>query len=368
MNPNQAPLWDSTVDGSTRWAVQKAGFRLAPDLPEGPCILLRERTAVRPEALLLAWKLGQARGESCSFSLDGGAGEFLKGLPGDESGPVLAYSTGGTPPAHLGEWPQVLMPSEEKSFEIELHQSSAELFLTDRLFVALDHWVDLLWANLLGLGPRIWGRAVGRPALWAACRLTWAACRALSFRHEKIAARITVAGEGCRVHPTAVVEACVLGRGVVVGAGAVLRGCILADHTRVEELAVCEGVVTGERSLIQRQALLKYSVLGAEAAIGGATQLSVMGSQSSLKRGAYGMDQSFDGDVRYRSRGLLHKAPFGLLGVCLGEDSKLGAGVSVAPGRSIESGCRIIANAVVDPSIDSPGLYQNRQGRLERLK
>ena len=335
VNPNEAHLWDSTVEGSTRWAIEKAGFQLVQALPSGPCLLLRERVAVRPEALRLAWELGRARGESCSFSLDGSAGEFLKSLPGDEAGPVLAYSSGGPVPDHLGVWPQVVLPSEEKPLEIGLHQSSAEIFLSDRLVLAVDHWVDLLWANLLGLGPRIWGRAVGRPAFWAVFRLAWAACRALSTRPEKIAARLTVAGEGSRIHPTAVVEACVLGRGVSVGAGAVLRGCILGDDTRVEELAVCEGVVTGERSLIQRQALLKYSVLGEEAAIGGATQLSVMGGQSSLKRGAYGMDQSFDGDVRYRSRGLLHKAPFGLLGICLAEDSKLGAGVSVAPGRSI---------------------------------
>ena len=59
------------------------------------------------------------------------------------------------------------MPSEEKAFELELHQSSAELFLSDRLVMALDHWVDLLWANLLGLGPRIWGMAVGR------CTYVW---------------------------------------------------------------------------------------------------------------------------------------------------------------------------------------------------
>ena len=368
MHPERAPLWDSTVEDSVQWAISKAGFAVSDTLPEGPCLLLRERVAVRPEALLAAWKLGQERAESCSFSLDGRAGEFLKSLPGDESGPVLAYSHGGPPPDHLGELPQVLMPSEEKAFELELHQSSAELFLSDRLVMALDHWVDLLWANLLGLGPRIWGRAVGRPAFWAACRLAWAACRSFSLRHEKIAARLTVAGEGCQIHPTAVVEACVLGRGVRIGAGAVLRGCILGDQTRVEELAVCEGVVTGQKGLIQRQALLKYSVLGSQASIGGATQLSVLGELSSLKRGAYGMDQSFDGDVRYRSRGLLHKAPFGLLGICLAEDSKLGAGVSVAPGRNIAPGCRLIAEAVVDPSTDEAGLYQQRNGRLERLK
>ncbi|MEC7241098.1 MAG: hypothetical protein VXW32_07640 [Myxococcota bacterium] len=368
MNPATAPLWDSTVDGSAQWAIDKAGFQLVETLPNGPCLLLRERVAVRPEALRAAWEIGKARGESCSFALDGRAGEFLKNLPGNEAGPVLAYSSGDPVPEHLGTWPQVLLPSEEKPFEMALHQSSAEIFLSDRLVVPLDHWVDLLWANLLGLGPRIWGRAVGRPALWAVFRLAWAACRAFSTRPEKLAARLTVSGEGTRIHPTAVVEACVLGRGVRVGAGAVLRGCVLGDDTRVEELAVCEGVVAGKGSLIQRQALLKFSVIGEEAAIGGATQLSVMGTQSSLKRGAYGMDQSFDGDVRYRSRGLLHKAPFGLLGICLGEDSKLGAGVSVAPGRSIAAGCRLIADAVVDPSTEEPGLYQIRNGGLERLK
>ena len=147
------------MEESGRWAIKKAGFEDVSTPPEGPFLVLRDRVAVRPEALQEAWKLGQQRGESWSFALDGGAGEFLKALPGDESGPVLAYSTGGTVPEHLGEWPQVLIGPDEKPFELELHQSSAQLFLSDRLVMAVDHWVDLPWANLLGLGPRIWGRA-----------------------------------------------------------------------------------------------------------------------------------------------------------------------------------------------------------------
>ena len=368
LQPNESPLWDHTVAGAASWAIEKAGFSESTGVPEGPCLLLRDRVAVRPEALQAAWELGQERGESCSLVLGGECGEFLQKLPGSESGPVLAYLSDGEVPDQLGRLPQVVLEPAEKSLDLTLHDAKVQVYLSDRLLMPLDHWVDLLWANLLGLGPRIWGRALGRPAFFAVLRLIWGALRSLSVRHEKIAARLNVLGDGCRIHPSAVVEACVLGKGVSVGAGAVLRGCILGDGVSVEELVVCEGVVAGKGALIQRQALIKYAVMASGAAIGGATQLSVMGADSSLKRGGFGMDQSFDGAVRYRIGGLLLEAPHGLLGICLGENSKIGAGVAVAPGRAISPGCRIIAGAVVDPTVDEPGLYRVEAGRLEPLK
>lgn len=362
------PVWDMTLGSVGDWAIRAAGFTSDSGAPEGPCLLLRERVVIRPEALKAAWKAGQQRGESCCFGLDGELGTFLKTLPGSTSGPVLAYIHAEGSPESLEALELVLLDPEEKPLALGLPKKPLQMHVSDRIFLAVDHWVDLLWVNLLGLGPRIWGLALGRPALIALFRMIWAAIRAFSFRHERIGAKLNVLGSGARIHPSATVEASILGKGVSVGPGAVVRGCILGDGARVEALALCEGLVVGEKGLVQRQALMKYGVLGAEAAIGGATQLSVLGCGSEIKRGAFGMDQNFSGPVRFLQEGQLNPAPTGLLGVCMGEASQLGAGVSLAPGRVLSPGVSVVGPAITHPAALQSAFVRSVEGRLEPIE
>lgn len=362
------PVWDMTLGSVGDWAIRRAGFAADSGAPLGPCLILRERVVIRPEALKVAWKAGQERGESCCFGLGGELGTFLNTLPGEKSGPVLAYIHSGGAPETLEGLDLVLLDPEEKQLELGLPKKPLQLNVSDRIWLPVDHWVDLLWANLLGLGPRIWGLALGRPAVFALFRMIWAAIRALSFRHERIGAKLNVVGAGARIHPSATVEASVLGKGVSVGPGAVVRGCILGDGARVEALALCEGLVVGKMGLVQRQALMKYGVLGAEAAIGGATQLSVIGCGAEIKRGAFGMDQNFSGPVRFMRQGQLTPAPTGLLGVCMGEASQLGAGVSLAPGRVLSPGVSVVGPAITHPASLNSTFVRSVDGRLEPIE
>jgi carbonic anhydrase/acetyltransferase-like protein (isoleucine patch superfamily) len=366
--PEEMPVWDLTLGQVGAWAIGEAGFSIAEGGPLGPCLVLRERVVVRPEALKAAWDAGQRRGSSCSFQLGGEIGAFLETLPGGKAGPVLAYLHSADDSAPLDELEQVRLDPDEKHLNLGLHKNPMGLYVSDRLWLPVDHWVDLLWANLLGLGPRVWGLALGRPAILSLIRMFWAAMRALSFRHEKIASKLNVLGPGARIHSSATVEASVLGRGVSIGPGAVVRGCVLGEGAKVEALALCEGLVVGAHGLVQRQALMKYGVLGANAAIGGATQLSVVGCGSELKRGAYGMDQNFSGPVRFLWAGSLVEAPFGLLGVCLGEGSQLGAGVSLAPGRVLSPGVTVVGQAITHPANLAPSVVRARDGRLEPVE
>ena len=113
--------------------------------------------------------------------------------------------------------------------------------------------------------------------------------------------------------------------------------------------------------------MVKYAVLGDRAVVGGVVQLGVVGPDASLKRGAYGLDQAFGGEVRVMtSRGLV-PAPAGFLGICLGPGTQIGTGVRVAPGRAVPGGVTVVADALGRPDVEA-GTYVFREGRLDELE
>ena len=95
--------------------------------------------------------------------------------------------------------------------------------------------------------------------------------------------------------------------------------------------------------------------------------MAVLGAEASIKRGAFGMDQSFGGQVRYVADGTLHESPHGFLGPCIGEGSQVGAGVSVGPGRLIAPKIALISDSLQHPTETEPGLYRVREGKMEPL-
>ena len=109
----------------------------------------------------------------------------------------------------------------------------AELQVVDQWALPIGHWAQLLWANLLALGPSLW-QALGA-GLGGAWRIAWAAVCTGSISPYRLARRVNGLGSGARVHPNATLEGCVLGPGVVVGAGAVVRGCVVGANARIED-------------------------------------------------------------------------------------------------------------------------------------
>jgi carbonic anhydrase/acetyltransferase-like protein (isoleucine patch superfamily) len=219
------------------------------------------------------------------------------------------------------------------------------LRVADAWILPVGHWTQLLWANLLGLGPFLWEQLVGQGA-GAPLRLAWAALRAGSTAPADVAARLNRLGKGASIHRNATVEGCLLGPGVHVGAGAVVRGAVLGADAVVEELALVEGAVIGRGARVQRLAMAKFSVIEESASFAGIMQLGVVGRGAVVKHGATLMDMAFGQAVRVRVGDSLQAAPHGLCGVCVGDGATLASGVRVAPGRAIPPGLEILG----DPS------------------
>ena len=266
-------------------------------------------------------------------------GRVLRGYP--------TLTTGDAVVTFAGERPWVGDPAGELApfdpLERVFHGFPIELAVADAWVFPVRHWVELLWANLLALGPFLWSELVGPGAL-GVVRLGWASMRALSTQPEDIGAKLNRSGLGARVHRTATVEGCWLGDGARVGAGAVVCGAVLGAGAVVEELAMVEGTVLGEGARVQRLAMAKYSVIEAGASFGGMMQLGVIGADTAVKHGATLMDMAFGQGVRVRVGGDLRAAPHGLCGVCVGDGATVASGVRIAPGRAIPPGLELLAD------------------------
>ena len=232
------------------------------------------------------------------------------------------------------------------------------LTVVDEWAIPVGHWAQLLWANLLGLGPALW-QALGAGVTGAA-RLTWAAMYSGSLAPYRMAQHVNTFGKGCQVHPNATVEGSVIGAGVHIGAGAVVRGCIVGEGAHIEDLALVEGSVLGARACVQRLAMVKYSLVEDRAFAAGIQQLAVIGAGATVKHGAVLMDQAFGRAVRVRvprRKGEdlgedlgedigedLRDAPHGMIGVCVGPGAVIGSGVRIAAGRTVAPGLTLVAD------------------------
>jgi hypothetical protein len=204
------------------------------------------------------------------------------------------------------------------------------------------HWVELARANLLALGTQ----ALERGPVVGVVALLWAALRAGSVNPFRVASRMTTRGKKCLIHPSAVVEACVLGDNVKVDAGAVLRGCVLGDNVKVGPHAFGEFSILGDGAELQKKAICTVTVVYPGARVGGTTQLSVMGRDVRFKLGAFTTDMNPGGSpVRVLTPDGLAAVDFGYLGSCVGHGAFVGSGIWIAPGRAIEAGRLILRDA-----------------------
>ena len=249
--------------------------------------------------------------------------------------------------------------------------------VTDRVAFELTSWVHLWMANLFFIyvdfrerlrSPRAW------PGL--AWRMATAVLTALTLRPFGLAlaaARgLVVRGRGCRIHPTAVVEASVLGRDVDIGPQCVVRGSILGDGARVLEHAIVDGSVLGDRVLVNAQGLVKLSVVFPEAVLTW-TQASVVGRRAYLGAFTRALDMRLEGQVRVRHRGVLVSTGLPFLGCCVGHRAIVSGDSLIAPGRVIPNDCRIVsdeARQIRDVSDELPrdGLLVERAGVVEPLR
>ncbi len=348
------------------------------DVGTGPRLLVRADVALTPAAVkAMVEAIGASGDHDFAWVADGRVGNLARELAFGRDEPLLVYLCpgGAADAARIAAAPLEEQPAQERLVEFPLApgQFSAdvlELPLTERMVLPVGHWVQLLWANLLGIGPWLYRTLGGNNVVSLAWRLFWAVLRARSLQPMRVAAQYVRVGKGCRIHPSAVVEASWIGDDVEIGPNAVVRGCVLADGASVEPLALVEGCVLGRGARVQRLALAKFSVLCDRSMVGGDVQLAVVGTSAAVKRGAQLFDQAFDQKPKIRVEGRICPAPMGLVGVGVGARSLVGAGVRVAPGRALPPDVQVVidtSNVLRSFDDGARGLHEVRGGRLHPL-
>ncbi len=234
----------------------------------------------------------------------------------------------------------------------------------------IRHWAALLPANLLGMTSYVLRHAVEHPLAAAALPLK-AAWRSGSLRPAWWLSKTYFAGKGCRVAPSAHVEASILGRRVKIAPGAVVRNSILGDGVQVGPAAVVEGAVLGDRSMVNGSVLVRTVVSEEEVSLGTIfVQMSVLGRGSVLCPQAGFLDTSLRGDAQLNLDGRRVASGSRLLGGCLGEEAFLGPGVHVGSGFEIPNRCILLQHphdVVRDVDETVPrGVWRLDRGRRRR--
>lgn len=365
---------------------------------------LAERTLVLPDNLLLSTEfvddflaiaatrpadrsLQAALGPGQAAARSAGRSSLPAGPDGSLPVPLLLLpASQGPKPESLGdllalctEAEPVVVDPAERSHSIpaprayaDPGEDSIEVAASSRIALWLEHRSHLQQANLELLGATFL-RTLGRPRVLLALR--WLFDR-LRPGPRRLFSRI---GPGCRIHPTAIIEASSLGPGCEVGAHAIVRASVLGEGVTVEDGAHVQMSVLGDRSRVARQTAVFASILmeGSHSAQA-VMQMSVLGRHSATTSASWFIDVRLTGTVRVEAtggEGLLDSGTR-FLGCDVGHETFVGAGVTVAAGRMLPSRARIVAAPTttlsnigsVDPLDAEGGIYAVVDGSLEPIQ
>ncbi|MFH2010110.1 MAG: hypothetical protein ABI333_26165, partial [bacterium] len=158
-------------------------------------------------------------------------------------------------------------------------------------------------------------------------------------------------GKNCDIHPSAVLEGCVLGDNVRVGAGSYLQFCHLGDNVDISPCAcVLSSCIGHDTQLVTREWISLSVIYPGCFAAPRYMQFGFVGRDAQVYPSMY-YDFRLDGKpLKTRFRGALVDAGFPFLGPIIGHRAKVAGGLSLGPGRMVPNGVTVLPNpdTVVD--------------------
>jgi carbonic anhydrase/acetyltransferase-like protein (isoleucine patch superfamily) len=215
--------------------------------------------------------------------------------------------------------------------------------LTSTVALRVRHWLHVLRASHLAPQVELIERSLADPLRSAARAL-------LGLRFSKTARfmawkrQFVFRGRNTAIHPSAIVEASVIGDDVIIGPQAVVLQSIVGDGVIIEQRAHVAQSTLGPRTFVSLNSSMQACVSFADAdACANNLQACVIGARSGLTSFARALDSVVGGEVRVDDDGTLRSVGELPCGVAFGPDSYVGANVTIAAGRVIPAGVRVVA-------------------------
>jgi acetyltransferase-like isoleucine patch superfamily enzyme len=230
------------------------------------------------------------------------------------------------------------------SYRVPTHMSSekGELVfqIPSRAFLSIENWVHIFVANclfgVLADGARM-ERSLSRVGV-----LLKIICRSLLERKQILScSHMVKIGRNTQIDPTAVIQGpTIIGDNVYIGAGVVISNCIIGNHVSLlhgNELLIS---VVGDRCYLPFRASLFMSTLMEDTMVAqnACLQFCVVGRDSFVGAGTTFTDFNLiPRSLQTAHRGRLSDAGMTVLGGCVGHHCRIGSGLTIFPGRTIES-------------------------------
>ena len=226
-------------------------------------------------------------------------------------------------------------------------------YVIDYYGIQLEHWFDLLTAS--SLYCREYVADLLRP--FHRVLPPWLMTRVTSWTWFR--KRQNSIGKRTRIHPTAILEGCVVGDDVVIGPFAYLRSSVVGNGAVIRERSTLTMAFVGEGAFVMGCDVAN-SYLGSQTAIFAPALYNVVFGERGLLGGAGGFADFLVGSGAIVANIAGAKVPSNLvfLGSAVGDDCFVGTNMIFAPGQTIPDGTKVFDHGLVNfRPIDPGGAY-----------
>lgn len=247
-----------------------------------------------------------------------------------------------------------LLPIEAGYYHIPTYMAHEQGDLTfqvpRRSILAIDSWVHIFIADVVyGLftrGARFEDRLNADPLF----KLRILKTAMLEGKQVLDCSKVVKVGRDCIIDPSAIIHGpTTIGDNVTIGAGVVIENCTIGNNVNISQgcqlmlSVIGDGAFLPFRASLFMTTLMENSMVAQNACL----QMCVIGRNTFLGAGSTFTDfnlvpvplRALAGD------GVLREANRPVLGGCVGHNCRIGAGMIIFPGRTIESDVVLVASS-----------------------
>ncbi|HEX4446465.1 MAG TPA: hypothetical protein VH044_07015 [Polyangiaceae bacterium] len=214
--------------------------------------------------------------------------------------------------------------------------------LSESYMCSVGHWVHVLRINSAGMGGW-WVKRLRLGYVLGAFWLFWRFLCGFPWWGGRLFGAIRGVSWGAKVHHTAVAELSIVKKGATVGANATLRNSFVDEGASIGEGARISGCVIGKGAYVAPNSIVNLSVVYPGAMAGQyLMQASVLGKNAAAFTNSNFYDLNFARNIRVAHRGRMVDSGTQMLGVCVGPEARVAAGIWVASGREVPAGALLI--------------------------